>query len=210
MIEHTSYFGGELRSRLTCSYDQYGHLSEWRAVDRMGEETEKALMNTDVDGIVTEKSVWYDGRLSYQHTFDPETTVSHFTSFDSFGQVKLTWIVVAEKLASFWESPDLASKFGDNFTEDRENGDLENYSCQNDDSCAVSSIHFEYLDPKKRNPLSAEWRDSEGNLLHAVYYDYEVDSFRNWTRRRVWVWSPDLSTRSLYETDYRTITYWRQ
>jgi hypothetical protein len=64
--------------------------------------------------------------------------------------------------------------------------------------------------PQKRNPISAEWRDSEGNLLFAAYYNYEMDSFRNWTYRQVWVWTPDLGDRALYETDFRGIAYWQK
>jgi hypothetical protein len=126
--------------------------------------------------------------------------------------VKLTWTVVAGRLASFWEAldSDSPSWFGDNFTKTEDNGDAENYACHNDGRCEVSRIHYEYLDREKRNPLSAEWRDSEGSLCFAVYYDYEIDSFRNWTHRRVWVLSPDLGERTLYETDARKISYWRK
>jgi|SRR5215472_7612940 len=99
-IEGTSYVAGELDWRQTYSYDQYGHLTDRRTFDRKGEEIEKVLTNTDANGVL-ENSGWEHGQLSYQQTFDPETTVEPFTTFDSFGRVKLTWTVVAGELVTF-------------------------------------------------------------------------------------------------------------
>ncbi|WP_353072424.1 hypothetical protein [Tunturiibacter gelidiferens] len=55
------------------------------------------------------------------------------------------------------------------------------------------------MEPKSHDLKSAEWRDGDGKLLYAAYYDYEVDSRRNWTRRSIWVISPELPERKLYE-----------
>jgi len=88
-------------------------------------------------------------------------------------------------------------------------GSYDNYSCHSDLSCDVSHVHYEYLDGDKHTPRNAEWRDSEGNLMLAAYFEYEVDAFRNWTYRRVSVWNPELGEQTLYETDFRAITYWK-
>jgi hypothetical protein len=207
--ENTDYIGGNLHWRQTYSYDQSGNMTEWLTFDSTGKQISRILLNREPDGALKEKSAWgEDGQLNYQQTLDPETKVERFTSFDQFARAQLTWTVVAGKLVSFWEAPDSPSQWGDNFTETEGNGDPENFACHSDGNCDVSRVHYEYLDPKGRNPVSAEWRDSDGNLRFAVYYDYEIDSFRNWTYRRVWVWSRDLGKRSLYETDSRQITYW--
>ena len=115
--------------------------------------------------------------------------------------------MIAGKLGSFWEqTPD--PQFGDNFTRWWPDGELDNYVCHKD-GCEISYLHFDYLDAEKRNPTSAEWRDSEGNLKLAAYYDYQIDAYGNWTRRAVSVWSPSLGERKLYETDSREIEYWQ-
>jgi len=205
------YIDGKVHWRQTYSYDQYGNMSEWLSFDGTGKQEGRVLTNSEQDGTLREKSVWgEDGQLSYRQTFDPETKVDHFDTFDQFGRVKLTWTVVAGELTSFWVSPGSSSQYGDGFVETKDNGDRENYDCHDDGKCDVSRVHYEYLDPKGRNPQSAEWRDSEGNLQFAVYYDYEFDPFRNWTHRRVWVWSSALGKRALYETDSRKITYWQK
>lgn len=202
------YINGQVHWRQTYGYDQYGHLTDWLTFDSTGNQEEKVFWRREPDGTVTEHSVWdRNGQLSYQQTFEPKTQVEQFTTYNQFGQVKLTWTVIAGKLVSFWQVPDSPPQFGDSFSEHSESGDVENYACRNNGECDVSRVHYEYLDPKKRNPLSAEWRDSNGNLRFAVYYDYDVDSLRNWTYRRVWVWSTDLGKRSLYEIDSREITY---
>lgn len=210
--EQALYEGGKVHWRQTFSYDQYGNMIDWLTFDSTGKQEARVRTNKEPDGTLKQKSVWgKDGQLSYQQTFDPETEVEHFTTFDHFGRVGLTWTVVAGRLASFWEAgeaPDSPSQFGDNFTEDAGNDTSENYACHKDGRCDISRVHYEYFDQKRRNPLSAEWRDSEGNLRYAAYYEYEMDPFRNWTYRKVWVWSPALGERKLYETDSRTIVYW--
>jgi hypothetical protein len=209
--EETDYIDGKVQCRGTFSYDQYGNMVEWLSFDSTGKQEGRVFTKREPDGTLKERSVWgKDGQLSYQQTLDSETKVEHFTTFDQFGGVKLTWTVVDGKLASFWEEPGPPSQFGDNFTETEGKDDAAKYACHNDGRCDVSHVHYEYLDPNGRNPLSAEWRDSDGNLQFAVYYDYEMDSLRNWTYRRVRVWSPDLGKRSLYETDARVITCWQK
>ena len=209
MTEQKVYIEGKLRFRSSFSYDQYGHQSEWLSFDAKGKSEGRTSTATDKEGIVTRRSDYgKNGELSDEQTFDPETQVDHFTTFDEFGKVKLTWTISHGKLISFWEAPDSPSQYGEGFTISEGDTSFENYSCHADLSCDVSRIHYEYLDGNKHTPRSAEWRDSEGNLKLAAYFDYEVDSFRNWTYRQVWVWDPSLGERSLYETDFRVITYW--
>ena len=75
-------------------------------------------------------------------------------------------------------------------------GSFDNYSCHVL-GCDVSHVHYEYLNGDKHTPQSAEWRDSEGNLKLAAYFEYKVDAFRNWTYRRIWIWDPGLRGRAL-------------
>jgi len=208
--DRTTYANGKPDWHQTYSYDQLGNMTEELSFDSSGKSQGRSQMSSEPDATLKERSVWgADGQLSYQQTFDPETHVEHFTTFDH-GKVKLTWTVVAGKLVSFWELPGPGRQFGDGFIEPADNDDKDNYECHADGKCDVSRVHYEYLDQKNRNPQSAEWRDAEGKLEYAVYYDYEIDSFRNWTSRRVWVWSRELGARKLYETDAREITYWQE
>lgn len=193
------------------SYDDNGHMREWLSFDGSGKSTGHTLRVTNKDGGILRRSVYgSNGELSYEQTYDPETETDHFTSFDELGRVKVTWTYVQDKLASYWQEPDSPSQFGDNFSEPRGENDVENYSCHADLKCDLSRVHYEYLDEGKRNPKSAVWRDEEGNLRLAAYFEYEVDSHRNWTLRQVWVWDPSLGQRTLFETDLRTITYWEK
>jgi hypothetical protein len=208
--EQKVYIAGKLRSRSTFSYDLYGHLSALRSFDGVGKSEGYTLTVTDKGDTITRRSSYgKNGELSSEQTFDPETETDHFTIFDEFGKVNLTRTVVRGKLNSFWEPHDSPLQYGGNFTEHIGDGSFDNYACHADLSCGVSHVHYEYVDGDKHTPRSAEWRDAEGNLKLAAYFEYEVDGFRNWTYRRVWVWNPELGERTLYETDFRAITYWK-
>jgi hypothetical protein len=208
--EQKVYIAGKLRFRSTFSYDQYGHLSDWLSFDAAGKPEGRTFTVTDKEGTLTHRSVYgKGGKLSYEQTFDPETQADHLTTFDEFGNVKLTLAAAHGKLASFWEPPDSPSQFGEGFVKPAGEGSVDNYACHSDLSCEISHVHYEYLNGDKHTPRSAEWRDSDGNLKLAAYFDYKVDAFGNWTDRRVWVWSPGLGERTLYETDLRAVAYWK-
>jgi len=96
----------------------------------------------------------------------------------------LTWSVVGRKLVSFWEFPGLPRWYGDGFSEDNGNDTFETYACLGG-ACELSRVHYVYLDAQRRNPQSVEWRDESGNLQYAGYYEYEIDSQRNWTQRKI-------------------------
>ena len=210
--EQSLYKDGELQYRVLVSYDEYGHTTEWRRFDVAGNQLDRTVVNTDKDGNDTEQWDWReDGELSshFRHTFDPKTKSEQFASFDSFGNTKLTWSVLGGKLVSFWELPDLPRQYGGGFSEESGNDNFETYACWGG-ACELSRVHYVYLDEKRRNPQSVEWRDESGNLRYAAYYEYQIDAQRNWTQRKIWVWSASLGEASLYETDSRAISYWSQ
>ncbi|HKV61227.1 MAG TPA: hypothetical protein VJO16_04895 [Candidatus Acidoferrum sp.] len=209
--EESSYSHGVLQSRVSCNYDQFGHLVARLTLDSDGNQKALTIVHASQDGNDTEEWDWgEDGQvtLHFRQTFDPKTKVEHFTAFNPFGGVNLTWTLIGGELISFWEPPDARSQFGDNFSEDVGNDTFENYDCHGDGTCTLSHIHYVYLDAKRRNPLSVEWRDEAGNLRVASYYKYDIDVYGNWTNRKIRVWSASLGENKLYEIDSRSITYW--
>jgi len=69
-------------------------------------------------------------------------------------------------------------------------------------------IRERFVEQKSHNLKSAEWSDGDGKLLYAAFYDYDFDSHHNWTHRRIWVITPEIPERTLYEEDSRILTYW--
>jgi hypothetical protein len=211
--EESFYRNGELQSRTLFSYDQYGHRIDELTLDGSGKQQFYTVVNTDKDGNDTERWDWGKGgelRLHFRQTFDPKTKVEQFASFDPSGGMKLTWTVIGGKLSSYWQLPGAPSEFGDGFSEDIGNDTYATYQCHSDGSCERARVRYAYLDAKRRNPQSVEWRDESGELLYGAYYEYEIDAHRNWTHRVIWVWSRSLGERKVYETDSRTISYWPQ
>lgn len=211
--EEFSYRNGELLSHVLFSYDAYGHRIDWLTLDGAGNQQAWTLVRTNRDGNDTEQWDWgKEGelRLHVWQTFDPKTKVEHFTSFDSSGRVKLTWTVIGGKLSYYWQVPSSSSEYGDGFSDDIGDNTFRTYQCHSDQTCELSRVHYVYLDAKRRNPQSVEWRDEAGALRYAAYYEYAIDAYRNWTHRMIWVWSQSLGERKLYETDSRGISYWPQ
>src|SRR6266852_1267040 len=82
------------------------------------------------------------------------------------------------------------------------------FSCNPDGSC--HRITSSFGDDVSRHMKRVEWRDPSGVLRMAFDYAYQLDQFDNWTKRTVWVWSPELGERKLAEIDYQTLTYWNK
>jgi hypothetical protein len=211
--EESSYRDGALQSRVLFTYDQYGHRIDWLTLDGGGKQQGRTVVQTDKNGNDTEQ--WDYGKdgellLHVRQTFDPKTKIERFTSFEQSGGVNLTWTVTGGILSSFWELPGLQSEYGDGFSPDIGNDTFAAHQCHSDGTCEHSRVHYVYLDAKRRNPKSVEWRDESGDLLYAAYYEYDVDSYRNWMHRTIFVWSKALGERKLYKTDSRVISYWPQ
>jgi hypothetical protein len=210
-IEQVSYQAGKVLARSKFSYDEYGHMMEWLSFDGQGNPTGRSQWKRLPDAAVTEQSVYgKDGELQWQQTWDPETTEERFTTYDELGKPKLMWTAVDGKPTSFSDRSEDPSPFGSGLTEKTGENDVDNYVFHKDGNFERCRIHFEYLDADKRNMRIGEWRDAQGKLLLGAYYEYEIDSFRNWTERQVWVWSPELGEKTLYEVDSRKITYWNK
>jgi hypothetical protein len=209
--EQNIYTAGKLRYRTTYAYDQYGNTTETRSFDRAGGSQGYTLAAFTQNGTLLKGSTYTkDNKLSYEQTYDPDTGIEDFTAYDEFGKVNLTWTVAKGKVISFWEPGDsLPKNFGEHFTEPEGAGNVDDYACHSDLHCDLSHVHYEYLDGDMHTPLSAEWRDAEGNLKLATYFEYDLDAYHNWTTRKVWVWNPDLGVRTLSQTDARIITYWK-
>jgi hypothetical protein len=209
--ERLTYVNGKLDFRQTYSYDEYGRMNGMDSFDGAGNFQTRMIVRREKDGSITERLVESkNGELSWRQTYDPETQMEVYNSFDKQGRVEVTWTVWKGKLVSFWEPQDSTGLPDENFNERTGENDIDNFACKSNGQCERSHVHYEYYDLAKNNTRSAEWRDSQGELRYAAYYKYETDSFDNWTYREVWVWSPELGEHTLLETDFRKIEYWQK
>jgi hypothetical protein len=71
-----------------------------------------------------------------------------------------------------------------------------------------ATTHYFLADNTKRDPVKVTLRDTEHRALMEADYEYELDSFGNWTKRTVWVWTRESGERQLLEEDTRTLTYY--
>jgi hypothetical protein len=209
ITEQDLFENGKQISQAFWFYDANGHLSEFRNYDRDG-----VIVGTSrsmIDASSNFKEQWDSGpngsfSLHFVETNDPKTGTWTFTNFNENGSIKVTFTTVGTRVISYWQEPSEQQVFGNNFFMDPVGKTQESYSCHSDGGCDHVISYFP--DEARHHVSRIEWHDAAGMLKLSADYEYELDQFGNWTKRTVCVWSPDLGSRKLYETDYRTLTYW--
>jgi hypothetical protein len=199
---------GKLLCAQKITYDRAGHQTEWITLDPDGSEKGRVESRYADDGTRTYQSGWDDGQLNWRDTYDPETDFQRFEVFGPSGAETLEFTFSHDKVQTFWAATDEPNQYGDTISSEEVDGKTNRFHCVKGGECDAAIIHHVYADATKRDLKSAEWRDSNGTLQYAAYYEYEFDAQKNWTHRKVWVVTPELPDKTLYETDSRTITYW--
>ena len=208
-VEEISYSNGKILQQQTFRYDEYGQVLETILTDPAGVVLNRGYTNWTKDGTFTEASDWgKDQQLVHRTTYDPATDEQRTTEYDDSGHVVQTWTYAHGQVTSFWEPFDGARPFGVSFSDFNDKTNVRAWSCHGNGICQASQVHYQFADSAKKNPTSAEWRDSNGNLIYGAYYAYAFDQNGNWTHREISVWNAELGTRTPYETDDRLITYW--
>jgi hypothetical protein len=200
---------GILKSRRSWTYDGNGHLTYYFGYDQDGAVLGRSERVTDASGNFKEQWDYErDGRFSlhFVETTDPRTGTWTFTNFNENGSVKLTVTTRGTQVLSFWRQPGDKYEFGTTFFMDPVGKTCESYHCHLGGGCDRIVSYFP--DEQRHNTSRTEWRDPAGVLQLATDFEYEVDAFGNWTKRTVWLWTPEWNDRKLYKTDYRTLKYW--
>jgi hypothetical protein len=209
ITEQVGYQEGKVIARSTWRYDQNGHKTESYHYDQDGVVTGSSFSTSDARGDITEE--WDYGpngvfQLHFAQTCNPQTDICTFSSFNENGSLKVTFTTKGTKVLSYWQETKEEHVFGSSFWRDRVGKTIVTHSCNPDGTCDEIATYFPN---ETTNQVSrVEWHDPAQVLRLAFDYEYEFDSLGNWTKRTVWVWSPELGERKLCETDYRTITYW--
>lgn len=210
IIRSDIYIMGELFQRVLCAYDEQGHISMRTTQDGKGVVIESRVMKSDKDGQVgTESTVGQEGGEVFDEEIDNKNESHAFERFGEDGRPELHSSIQQAKVDSFWAASNERDQWGSNSVRFMNPSDAYKTSCTNN-GCTTSHIHYEFVDKAKRDPSSAEWKDQDGKLIYAAYYNYVFDGLRNWVRRDVWIISPTHPERTLYETDIRTIAYWNR
>lgn len=207
-IAQTVYQDGETLVDQTFRYDGDGNLQETVTQAPDGTLMNRTVAHWSKDGGWSDETRGKDEQLESLNSFNPQNDERRSTTFDESGNVKQTWTLTNGRVTSFWESPDSASASGTTLSSFADKSDARAFHCLGDGDCDQGLVRFEYADPAKHTPMSAEWRDAAGNLLYGAYFTYTFDPSGNWTHREISVWDAKLGARTLYETDDRLISYW--
>jgi len=211
ITEQINYQEGEMISRSTWDYDQNGHVTEFFQYGQDGVVIGSSFATSDASGDIKEQ--WDYGpkgvfQLHFVQTFNPQTDISTFTSFNENGSAKVTFTTKGTRVLSYWQQTNEKNVFGSVFWRDRVGRALVTHNCNPDGTCDEIASYFP--DETTNRVSRAEWHDPAEILRLAFDYEYEFDSLGNWTKRTVWVWSPELGERKLAEVDFQTLTYWNK
>lgn len=209
ITEQEGFENGKPISRSFWFYDGNGHITSFRRYDKDGVIASRSSSMIDASGNFKEE--WDFGAndsfsLHFIETNDPKTGTFTFTSFNENGSIKVAFTTVGTKVISYWQEPSERQVFGSNFSVDPIGKTQESYRCHSGGGC--EHIVSFFSDEARRNISRIEWRDAADVLELSADYEYELDRFGNWTKRTVWVWSPELGERKMFETDHRILKYW--
>ena len=207
--EETWYADGKIREREHLWYDSNGHLSDVIDWDADGKESRRGHVVYSKEGVLLNDTSWQKDVLFSRYNLDPASKTETFATFDEAGGVKVTWTIRDKKLVDFHETSPGPNQYGDGWSDDDDPNDLTVMDCHTDGHCDRNLVHYEFIDSARRNLKSAEWRDSDGNVLYGAYYEYELGAHGDWTNRKIFVTDREHPDRSLLEEDTRTTSYWR-
>lgn len=202
---------GEVISRRFWFYDGNGHLAAYKGYDPKGIMIASSSSTIDASGNFKEERDFGPNdtfSLHFVETNDPKTDVWTFTSFQESGSIKVAVTTRGSKVVSYWQLPGDDNVFGSRFFMDPVGRTGDSYHCHEDGTCDHVISYFP--DDARHNVSRVEWHDGTGTLIMSYDYEYELDSFGNWTKRVVRVWASRLVEPRLYETDYRTLKYWEK
>jgi hypothetical protein len=201
--EEEFYLHGILQSRNKYRYDENGNIVEWLTYDAHGVQIARTTATFDEHGSVTEQFDYGPKNkflLHFTQSYDPETDVQSFTNFNEDGTVRVTFTAKGDRVTSYWQQPSDVHEFGSTvcFKTGCDSHNL--------DGSAFRTV-TKFADGERKNPTRVELRDVTDQIKMAADYEYEFDGHANWTKRSVWIWTPESGERKLLEIDTRTIMY---
>lgn len=207
--EHSEFHEGRRTYHSVWSYDSNGHLLETVAYDPDNQVLSRTVRLADRSGNVKEDwSYSKNDEFSYHivDTYDPTRDIWTWTSLNENGSLKVAIATQDGRVLSYQHPTTEKNVFGEHFFLDRIGKTQHTFRGHADGTCDdVTTI---FPNETAHLPSRVEWRDGSGALRLAADYEYEIDDYSNWTRRSIWVWTPEISERKLYETGTRTLTYW--
>lgn len=209
VTEHTEFQEGKPSFRSVWEYDTNGHMLE--LVQSHGDEQNLTRTVRQSDSTGNIKEDWSYGKnaaFSYHilDTYDPATDIWTWTSFNEDGSLKIAIVTQNGKVLSYQHPTMEENAWGEHFFLDPIERTQHTFRGHPDGT--YDDVTTIFPDDTRHNPGQLEWRDGTGVLRLAVDFQYEVDSYGNWIKRSIWVWTPELSERRLYKTDMRLLTYW--
>ena len=191
-------------------YDENGQMKEAASIDESGTTTGVSRFRRDADGHISEAWNFAGSNnkfLSHNTDIvDPDSGARRFTQFNEDMTVRLTYTAKDYEVVSYWQQPNDDPDSGPalSFAPDAKHRSWQWYHPDG----SFEKTTKEFVDDTRPDPKHEEFYDGDGRLQVTVDYDYEFDNYKNWTKRTVWAWTPELGARQVIKIDRRTLVYW--
>jgi hypothetical protein len=209
-VQDDFYLGERLFNTTTFRYDSRGNVIESNGYKPDGTLDSHNEATFDERGNQLESVSAGPGDIYYHaiQTYNSKSgNLESFTSLNRDGSVRLRFRVNEDTVVSFWQQAGDKRTYGSGicFADD----DGTERDCRDYDSDgSYNTTHYTFTDKTKRNPLRVTLYDSGHRVIMEAEYEYEMDAFRNWTKRTIWIRTGDTGERQLLEKDTRTLTYY--
>ena len=209
-VQGEDYRSGKLFYTSTFKYDSQGNVVEsnvykpdgtlescnWSRFDERGNEIESVSEGPG------------DSYYDVVHTYNPRTGhMESFTSLNRDGSMRLLFRVNDNTVLSYWQQPGDKHTYGSGICFADNDGTEDNCREYNWNG-TYTLTHYQFTDKTKRNPVQVILYGTDHHVVLEADYEYELDSFGNWTKRTVWVQTGESGERQLLEKDARTLTYY--
>jgi len=193
--------------RQTNQFDSEGRLAELTSYSSKGQVVHRVVYRYDAGGSTTESyALRRDGQfvLQMRSKYDFDGELVHRTVFDAGGQPVTTFSLSGRHLTSYWQKADCNCA---NSVEVASEGVSYTYET-NADGTLETTVANHRLSRSDVEPADVERFSEDGSLAERVVFDYERDSWGNWTKRTVY--SEDVITGVLLpvQEDIRKIVYY--
>jgi hypothetical protein len=209
-VQDDSYVNGKLFNTTIFTYDSQGNVIESNSSKPDGTLVSHYWNRFDERGNLLEEVSEGPGDFysDVVETYNPKSgQLESTTSLNRDGSVRLWSRVNDTTVLSFWQQPGDKRTYGSDICFTDDNGTEENCREYNWDG-TYATIHYTFTDKARSNPLKVILYGTDHQVVLAVEYEYEMDAFRNWTKRTVWVQTAESGQRQLLEKDARTLTYY--
>jgi hypothetical protein len=206
-LDIRTWKNGVLFSRVTNQFDFEGRLIELTSYNSRGRVLLRLVYRYDAGGSIMESyAPRPEGQFVLQMSsrYDLAGELVQQSVFDAGGQTVTAFSLSGGHLTSYWQRAECGCA---NSVEVTSDGVSYTYQT-NVDGTLRTTVANHRLSQSRIEPSDVERFAEDGSLAEKVVFDYERDSWGNWTKRTVYLEDAITGVSFPVQEDNRTIVYY--